>query len=83
MPQSGVTYNENGKPTVTAVTLDNKVEIRPVMVGSAEGNNWIVTSGLKAGDRVILEGLQKVQPGMAVKPVPFDSTNAPAADASN
>lgn len=83
VPQRGVVYGANGQPTVTALTPDNKVEILPVTVSSAEGNQWIITSGLKAGDRVILEGLQKVQPGMVVKPVPFDSTNAPAADASN
>jgi membrane fusion protein, multidrug efflux system len=83
VPQRGVAYGANGKPTVTVVTPDNKVEVRPVTVSSAEDNKWIVTSGLKAGDRVILEGLQKVQPGMTVKPVPFDSTNAPANDDAN
>src|SRR5271170_246808 len=79
VPQRAVTYGADAKPTVTALTPDNKVEIVPVTVNGTEGNNWIVTSGLKAGDRVILEGLQKVQPGMVVSPVPFDSTNAPAA----
>jgi membrane fusion protein (multidrug efflux system) len=83
VPQRGVTYGANGKPTVMVVTPDNKVAVRPVTVSSAEGNNWIVTDGLKAGERVILSGLQKVQPGMTVSPVPFDSTNAPADDASN
>jgi membrane fusion protein (multidrug efflux system) len=83
VPQRGVVYGANGKPTVTVVTPDNKVEIRPVTISSAKGNDWIVTSGLKAGDRVILEGLQKVQPGMVVKPMPFDGTNAAADDASN
>jgi membrane fusion protein, multidrug efflux system len=83
VPQRGVTYGPDGKPTVMVVTPDDKVEVRPITVSSAEGNDWIVTSGLKAGERVILEGLQKVQPGMVVKPVPFDSTNAPADDASN
>jgi len=83
VPQRGVTYGANGKPTVMAVTPDNKVEIRPVTISSAEGNDWIVTSGLKAGDRVILEGLQKVQPGMVVQPVPFSSTNDPTDGDSN
>jgi membrane fusion protein, multidrug efflux system len=83
VPQRGVTYGPDGKPSVMVVTPDNKVEIRPVTISSAEGNDWIVTSGLKAGERVILEGLQKVQPGMIVKPVPFDSTNAPADDNAN
>jgi len=76
VPQRAVTYGADGKPTVTALTPDNKVQIVPVTVNGTEGNNWIVTSGLKAGDRVILEGLQKIQPGMAVTPVPFGSTNS-------
>jgi membrane fusion protein (multidrug efflux system) len=83
VPQRGVTYGANGEPTVMVVTPDNKVAVRPVTVSSAEGNKWIVTGGLKAGERVILSGLQNVQPGMTVKPVPFDPTNAPADDASN
>jgi membrane fusion protein (multidrug efflux system) len=62
------------------VTPDNKVEVRPVKADTAVGDKWIVSSGLKAGERVIVDGLQKVQPGMTVNPVPFDaSTNAPAA----
>jgi membrane fusion protein (multidrug efflux system) len=83
VPQRGVVYGANGKPTVMVVTPDNKVEVRPVTVSSAAGDKWIITDGLKTGERVILEGFQQVQPGMAVKPVPFESaTNAPAADGS-
>ncbi len=83
VPQRGVTYGADGKPTVVAVTPDNKVEILPVTVSSAVGKDWIVTSGLKAGDRVILEGLQKIQPGMTVQPVPFSATNDPTDGDSN
>jgi len=85
VPQRGVAYGADGNPTVMVVTPDNKVEVRPVTVGSAEGDKWIVTGGLKSGERVILEGLQKVQPGMAVQPVPFNSnpTNAPAGETSS
>ncbi|HEY3931747.1 MAG TPA: efflux RND transporter periplasmic adaptor subunit [Verrucomicrobiae bacterium] len=85
VPQRGVVYGADSKPTVSVVTPDNKVEVRPVTVSSAVGDKWIVTGGLKSGDRVILEGLQKIQPGMAVKPVPFDSnsTNAPADETSS
>ena len=53
------------------VTPENKVEPRPVKTGSAVGSKWIITDGLKAGDRVIVEGLQKVRPGMVVTVVPF------------
>ncbi|HEX3890791.1 MAG TPA: efflux RND transporter periplasmic adaptor subunit [Verrucomicrobiae bacterium] len=77
VPQRGVVYGADGKPTVSVVTSDNKVEVRPVTVSSAVGDKWIVTDGLKTGERVILEGFQKVQPGMVVKPVPFETaTNA-------
>ncbi|HVU09338.1 MAG TPA: efflux RND transporter periplasmic adaptor subunit [Verrucomicrobiae bacterium] len=75
VPQRGVTYGADGNPSVVTLTPDNKVEVRSVTISSAVGNDWIVTSGLKAGDRVVLEGLQKIQPDMTVKPVPFDSTN--------
>jgi len=78
VPQRGVVFGANGKPTVMVVTPDNKVEIRPVTVSSAIDNKWIVTSGLKAGERVILEGLQKVQPGMVVQPVPYNAAADPA-----
>ena len=83
VPQRGVAYGADGKPTVMVVTPDNKVEVRPVTVSSAVGDKWIVTSGLKTGERVLLEGFQKVQPGMVAKPVPFGagSTNTQA-DAS-
>jgi membrane fusion protein (multidrug efflux system) len=70
--QRGVTIGVNGIAAVMAVGTDEKVEIKVVQLGSAIGNKWIVTDGLNAGDRVIVEGLQKVQPGMVVKPVPFN-----------
>jgi membrane fusion protein (multidrug efflux system) len=83
VPQRGVAYGADGTPTVLVVTPDNKVEVRPVTISSAVGSKWIVTSGLKTGDRVILEGLQKVQPGTPVKPVPFDSGSTNAAGPAN
>jgi membrane fusion protein (multidrug efflux system) len=82
VPQRGVVYGADGKPTVSVVTPDNKVEVRPVTVSSAAGDKWIITDGLKTGERVILEGFQKVQSGMAVKPVPFESATNAAADGS-
>jgi membrane fusion protein (multidrug efflux system) len=81
VPQRGVTYGSDGRPSVMVVTTNQVAEVRPVTVSSALGNQWIITSGLQAGDQVILSGLQKVKPGMTVKPVPFvdEATNAPAA----
>ncbi len=77
IPQRGVTRNPNGDAMVLVVGAGEKVEIRPIKVIRTVGENWLVSDGLKAGDRVILEGLQKARPGNPVKAVPFDS--APAA----
>src|SRR3546814_6967120 len=56
-------------PTALVVGPDNKVELRPLSTGRTQGSNWIVNSGLKPGDKVIVAGVQKVRPGMTVKPV--------------
>ena len=71
---------------VMVVKPDNAVEVRNVMLGDRVGSNWIVTSGLKGGEEVIVEGLQKVQDGSTVTPQPYvdptadlPATNAPAA----
>jgi membrane fusion protein (multidrug efflux system) len=84
--QRGVSVGANGVATAMVVGADGKAEARVVTLGQAVGNKWIVTDGLKAGDSVIVEGLQKVvMPGMVVKPIPFNpagGTNAaPAAPA--
>ncbi len=72
-PQRGVSIGANGVATAMVVGADGKVEARMIKIGQAVGNKWIVTEGLKAGESVIVEGLQKIHPGMAVKPVPFNS----------
>ena len=69
--QRGVSVGAGGIATVLVVGADDKVEPKVIQLGQAVGNKWIVTDGLKAGEKVIVEGLQKVRPGMAVKPVPF------------
>lgn len=50
------------------VTADNKVELRDVQVSRIVGSDWVVESGLKTGERLIVAGLQKVQPGAVVAP---------------
>ncbi|HRD93754.1 MAG TPA: efflux transporter periplasmic adaptor subunit, partial [Accumulibacter sp.] len=60
------------------VGADNKVDIRPVSVGDRIGSDWIITSGLQPGEKVIAEGTQKVKAGMTVNPKPFEPP-APAA----
>lgn len=74
VPQQGVTRDQKGLPTALVVTPDKKVERRQLVTDRAVGDAWLVTSGLKPGDQVIVEGIQKVRPGVAVNPVPASST---------
>jgi len=69
VPQRAVTELQ-GSYQVAVVGDDNKVSIRPVTVGERVGRLWIVNEGVKPGERVIIEGLQKVRDGVAVKAVP-------------
>jgi len=73
VPQRGVARNQKGEPVAMVVGADEKVEARPLKVDRALGDQWLVTGGLAAGDRVILEGLQRARPGMPVKAVAFGS----------
>ena len=73
VPQQGVTRNPAGNAMVMVVGSEEKVEPRVIKVVRTVGDNWLVSEGLKAGDRVILEGLQKALPGTPVKAVPFGS----------
>lgn len=68
VPQQGITRDPKGNATALVVTADGKVEPRQVEVSRAIGDKWLVESGLAAGDRVIVEGLQKVRPGAEVQP---------------
>ena len=78
VPQVAVTHNQKGDPTALVVNADNKVELRTLVTERAIGDKWLVTDGLKAGDRVIVEGLQFAKPGSEVK-AEEDSSAAPAA----
>lgn len=66
VPQQGVTRNPRGEATAMVVGEGDKVEIRTLTTTQAIGTNWLVTAGLKEGDRVIVTGLQKVKPGVPV-----------------
>ena len=61
-----------GNFQVFIVDDSSKVEVRPVETGPRSGNMWVITQGIGPGDRVIVEGLQKVQPGQEVKAVAAD-----------
>jgi membrane fusion protein (multidrug efflux system) len=66
VPQRGVTHDERGLPTALVVGPDNKVALRTITTDRAIGEDWLVSSGLKAGDRVVVAGLQQARPGAAV-----------------
>jgi membrane fusion protein (multidrug efflux system) len=74
VPQQGVTHNQRGEPTVLTVTPDDKVELRVIKTDRAVGDKWLVTDGLQPGDKVIVDGLQKVVPGASVHPTEMPST---------
>ncbi len=67
VPQQGVSRNTHGDATVMLVGPGNKAVLKMVQAARAIGANWLVTSGLAAGDRVIVDGLQQLQPGMEVQ----------------
>jgi membrane fusion protein (multidrug efflux system) len=73
VPQQGVSRDPKGNAIAMLVDGSDKVEQRAVKVERAIGDKWLVTDGLKPGDRVIVEGIQQVRPGAPVKVVPFDA----------
>jgi membrane fusion protein (multidrug efflux system) len=81
-PQQGITRDPRGDASALVVGRDGKVEVRTVHISRAIGDRWLVDDGLVAGDRLIVEGLQKVQPGMAVDATEFRRDPAPAASAA-
>ncbi|WP_447589065.1 efflux RND transporter periplasmic adaptor subunit [Aquipseudomonas campi] len=69
-PQQGITRNVQGQPTALVVNGENKVELRKLSAERTVGDRWLVTDGLKAGDKLITEGLQFVHPGDEVQVAP-------------
>ncbi len=80
VPMQGIARDAKGDTTAMVVGKDNKVEVRPVKVSRALGDKWLVEDGLQPGDKVIVEGLQKIQPGMPVQAT--EKGAAPAAPAA-
>ncbi|WP_250508610.1 efflux RND transporter periplasmic adaptor subunit [Caballeronia sp. GACF4] len=73
VPVTGVTHDQKGTPIALIVDTDGKVALRELVTSGMVGQNWVVDSGVKAGDRVIVEGIEKVRPGMPVKAVTVQS----------
>jgi len=76
IPQQSVSRDPKGNPSVLIVDAGEKVQSRMLEVDRAIGDKWLVSSGLAAGDRVIVEGIQKVRPGASVKVVPFEAAKS-------
>lgn len=72
VPQQSVSRDPKGNPVALIVDADGKVQQRMLTVDRTIGDKWLVSSGIAQGDRVIVEGMQKVRPGASVKAVPFD-----------
>jgi membrane fusion protein (multidrug efflux system) len=79
LPQRAVQMTPQGQ-SVMVVGADGKVVATPVKLGAMSGTDWIIADGLKGGEQVIVNGLQKARPGNPVKPVPWNPAAAPASD---
>ena len=82
VPQRAVTRDQTGRPMALVVNAQNKVERRQLVADREVGDAWLVTSGIAAGERVIVEGLQKARPGADVKAVPAGAPAPKAAQGS-
>ena len=87
VPQQAVSRNQRGQPVALVVGPDNKVEERVVETRQTVGDRWVVTSGLSAGERVIVEGSQRARAGAVVNPVEAETpptvAGPPAPQAGN
>ena len=79
VPQQALQRTPDGAQSLMLVNKENKVEQVPVTTGGAVKTNWIVTSGLKAGDTVVVEGFQKIRPGAPVQASPWKAGGQPGA----
>ena len=71
IPQQGVSRDHKGNPVALIVNAESKVGLRMLTLDRAIGNKWLVSAGLAPGDRVIVEGLERLRPGTVVKAAPF------------
>ncbi|HTZ40303.1 MAG TPA: efflux RND transporter periplasmic adaptor subunit, partial [Syntrophales bacterium] len=76
VPQQGIGRDPKGNPLALIVDAEGKVQMKTLTLDRTIGDKWLVSAGLAPGDRVIVEGVQKVRPGNSVKAVPFGETKA-------
>jgi membrane fusion protein (multidrug efflux system) len=79
VPQQGISRDVKGNATAYVISADSRAELRTVITERTVGDRWLVSKGLQAGDKLIVEGLGRVQPGQSVRPVPASQAVASAA----
>jgi len=77
-PQQGITRDAKGQAIAMVVNTEDKVEVRQVKTSRAVGNRWLISEGLKEGDRLITEGLQFIKPGVQVRVNPASNVDVPS-----
>ena len=78
VPQQAVSRDEKGNPQAFVVGAGDKLEVRQLTTSRTIGNKWLVTSGLKPGDRLVMDGTMMLQPGVPVKPVAWTPPPTPS-----
>ena len=81
IPQQSVSRDPKGNPTTFVVDAENKVQLRALSIDRAIGAQWLIEKGLSPGDRIIVEGIQKVRPGASVTVAAFKSDASDANEA--
>lgn len=82
-PQRAVSRDPRGQATAFVIGDGNKIEARQLVVSRSVGTNWIVEKGLAAGDRLVMDGVQRIRPGAVVSPEPFAPASAAVAPAAS
>lgn len=83
VPQRGVSRNQRGEATVMIVGEDNKVSERVVVADRVIADDWLITKGLEPGERVVVDGLQRIRPGAVVRAVDASNAATQSADADS
>jgi membrane fusion protein (multidrug efflux system) len=78
-PQQGISRDTKGNATALVINNDSKAEVRTVVADRTVGDRWLISKGLMPGERLIVEGLGRIQPGQAVRPVAVGPADAPPA----
>lgn len=79
VPQQAVARDPKGNPIALIVDSEGKIQQRRLTLDRAIGDKWLLSSGLEPGDRLVVEGMQKIRPGASVRVVPFDDARKAAA----